>query len=127
MTRGKWFRVDAGKKYPIEILVEANDGVFGAFILIEDRNPEQPYKLTIMNELYPMDPPSYVYPPFALMKGLPIPAVKKEDLTSQKIPVNWPAEKREMEAKLQCPRMHTRAPHLPRGQVMMRMPSREKA
>jgi hypothetical protein len=94
-TPGKWFRVDAGKKYPIEILVEANESIFGAFILIEERNPEQPYKLTIMSELYPMDPPTYIYPPFALMKGLPIPAVKKEDLTSQKMPVNWPAAARD--------------------------------
>ncbi|MEI6081591.1 MAG: hypothetical protein WCR44_04075 [Verrucomicrobiota bacterium] len=92
---GKWFRVDAGKKYPIEILQEASENNFGTFILIEDRNPEQPYKLTIMNELYPKDPPTYLYPPFALMKGLPIPAIKKEDLTSQKIPDSFRSDKRD--------------------------------
>ena len=74
---GKWFRVEAGKKYPVKILLEDTGDYFYSCLMIEDRNPDKPYEKMTRNERWPEDPPTYRYPVFALMKGLPLPEYPK--------------------------------------------------
>ena len=75
---GKWFHVLANQKYPIEILMENNDGGFCECIMIEERTPAEPYLKRFASELYPQDPVSYCYPVFAMKKGIPLPPFDKE-------------------------------------------------
>jgi hypothetical protein len=92
-SAGKWFRVEAGKSYPMEILLESDSGGFCACVMIEERTPEKPYPERYWTQLFPQDGPIYCYPVFALMKGLPIPTYDKSLLTSQSPPPDLPKER----------------------------------
>jgi len=41
---GKWFNVQAGRKYPVEIFITMGAGGFGAGLMIEEKNPPTPYQ-----------------------------------------------------------------------------------
>jgi hypothetical protein len=41
---GKWFNVQAGRKYPVEIFITMGEGGFGAGLMIEEKNPPTPYQ-----------------------------------------------------------------------------------
>ena len=41
---GKWFNVQAGRKYPVEIFITMGQGGFGAGLMIEEKNPPTPYQ-----------------------------------------------------------------------------------
>jgi len=41
---GKWFNVQAGRKYPVEIFITMGEGNFGAGLMIEEKNPPTPYQ-----------------------------------------------------------------------------------
>ena len=69
---GKWFRVEAGRKYPMEILIDCAPWGFNAALMIEEKNPPTPYLKRMWNQLYPQDPPYLRFPVFALKKGMPI-------------------------------------------------------
>lgn len=72
---GEWFSVEAGKHYPIEVLIsEVPGGQFYAYLQIEERSPTKPYpKRTIPGaEKY------LAYPLFQTKMGLPIPERKVE-------------------------------------------------
>lgn len=43
-TPGKWFNVQSGKKYPVEIFITMGEGGFGAGLMIEEKNPPKPYE-----------------------------------------------------------------------------------
>jgi len=92
-SAGKWFRVEAGRRYPMEVLMEADDSSFCACVMIEERYPEKPYPKRYLEELYPQDGPLYRYPVFALMKGLPIPKYDKSAITRQTPPSDYPKER----------------------------------
>ena len=91
-SAGKWFRVDAGRSYPIEILMESDSVGFSACVMIEERYPEKPYPKRYWEEVFPQDGPVYYYPVFALMKGLPIPPYDKSAITGKSPPPEVPAK-----------------------------------
>jgi hypothetical protein len=66
---GNWFTVEAGKTYPMELLIsEVPGGSFYAYLQIEERHPEKPYpKRTI-----PRFENFSAYPLFSLKKGVPV-------------------------------------------------------
>ena len=68
---GNWFRVEAGKKYPVEIFLEGGISGFKATLMIEEKNPQVPYLKRQWSEFYPQDGGAR-YPVFALKKGMPI-------------------------------------------------------
>ena len=73
---GKWFQVERGKSYPIEVLIsEIPGGGFGGWLMIEDRNPDTPYPKRTF------DPNHLAYPVFQTKKGVPIPAYVKPNMT----------------------------------------------
>jgi hypothetical protein len=73
---GKWFVVERGKSYPIEVLIsEIPGGSFGAWLLIEDRNPEKPYPKRTF------DPNHLAYPVFQTKKGVPVPSYEKPNMS----------------------------------------------
>jgi len=75
---GKWFQVEKGKSYPIEVMIsEIPGGGFGAWLLIEDGNPEKPYP----HRTLPGSESKLAYPVFQTKKGIPIPPYVKPDLT----------------------------------------------
>jgi hypothetical protein len=41
---GKWFNVQAGRKYPVEIFITMGLGGFGTGLMIEEKNPPTPYQ-----------------------------------------------------------------------------------
>jgi hypothetical protein len=41
---GKWFRVHAGQKYPVEIFITMGAGGYGAGLMIEEKDPSKPYE-----------------------------------------------------------------------------------
>ncbi len=67
---GPWFSVQAGEKYPIEIMIsEVPGGGFSAFLMIEDKNPDRPYPKKAGST-------SPALPVFAVKKGMPVPPFK---------------------------------------------------
>lgn len=95
--KGRWFHVEAGKKYPIEIMIENGPGDFFECLMIEERSPEKPYPRRHMSQLFPQDDPTYAYPVFALNKGVPIPPYDKTKITAtpppnHPNPQNWRPE-----------------------------------
>lgn len=102
-TLGKWFNVQAGRKYPVEILITMGDGgFFGGGLMIEEKNPPTPYqpsewqwqskqgkKYQEGNEL---KTPFILlrYPLFALKKGVP---ASPFDMPNVDPPPNMPSEK----------------------------------
>jgi len=80
---GAWMSVQAGQKYPMEILMESNNTSFYECIMIEDRSPEKPYPRRFVSELFPQDIITYCYPVFALRAGIPFTPYKKEYTTKQ--------------------------------------------
>ena len=72
---GKWFSVERGKTYPIEILIaEMPGGWFTAQLYIEDKNPEKPYP----HRTLPGAEKYLAYPVFQLKKGVPLPERKTQ-------------------------------------------------
>ena len=43
-AKGKWFRVHAGEKYPVEIFISMGEGGFGSGLMIEEKDPAKPYE-----------------------------------------------------------------------------------
>jgi len=68
---GQWFSVEAGKEYPMEILLDCDAGGMTCALMIEERTPPTPYLKRKWLELYPKDPPFVRFPIFALKKGIP--------------------------------------------------------
>jgi hypothetical protein len=89
---GKWFQVERGKSYPVEILIsEVPGGYFQASLMIEERLPEKPYPVRTFAP-YAGKP---AYPVFQTKKGVPIPPYEKPNMTppANALP-NWkPKEK----------------------------------
>jgi len=72
---GKWFQVERGKSYPIEVLIsEIPGGGFGGWLMIEDRSPEIPYPKRTF------DTNHLAYPVFQTKQGVQIPAYVKPNL-----------------------------------------------
>ena len=66
---GKWFTVERGRTYPMEVLISEIPGSgFGGWLLIEDKNPEVPYLKKLS------DPAHLAYPLFQTKKGIPLPS-----------------------------------------------------
>jgi hypothetical protein len=73
---GKWFQVERGKSYPIEVLIsEVPGGAFQACLMIEERQPEKPYPKRTF------DPTKLAYPVFQTKKGIPVPPYEKPNMT----------------------------------------------
>jgi hypothetical protein len=82
-VKGKWFKVRAGEKYPVEIFISMSEAGFGCALMMEEMNPQKPYELsewqwqTKQGRQYQTpetlkDPSIYLrYPLFALRKGVP--------------------------------------------------------
>jgi len=68
---GQWFTVEAGKKYPMEILLDCDAGGLTCALMIEEKHPPEPYLNRRWCTLYPKDPPFVRYPIFALKAGIP--------------------------------------------------------
>jgi len=69
MVKGKWFTLEKGKNYPMEVLcTEAYGGLSAYMLMIEEQNPEKPYPHRTD------DPEHLAYPVFQLKKGIPIPS-----------------------------------------------------
>ena len=80
---GKWFWVQAGKKYPVEIFISMGAAGFGSGLMIEEKDPAKPYELsewqwqTKQGKQYQtgkeLSEPFILlrYPLFALRKGVP--------------------------------------------------------
>jgi hypothetical protein len=79
----QWFTVEAGKKYPMKILLESGEGWFRGCLYLEERSPAKPYPKSMVSELYPQDVPWCAYPVFALKKGVPLPPMDKAALIKQ--------------------------------------------
>ena len=68
ITAGKWFHVEQGRVYPLQVLCsEAYGGASAFLLLIEQSPPPQPYPNRKDNPLY------LAYPVFETMKNLPPP------------------------------------------------------
>lgn len=75
---GKWFQVERGKTYPIEILIsEVPGGYFKAVLVIEERQPDKPYA----HRTFQGAESNYAYPVFQTRKGTPIPPYVKPSMT----------------------------------------------
>ena len=75
---GKWFQVERGKTYPVEILIsEVPGGAFQAVLLIEDRQPEKPYPQRTLSGMET----KLAYPVFQTRKGIPVPPYEKPNMT----------------------------------------------
>lgn len=75
---GKWFQVERGKPYPIEILIsEVPGGAFQACLFIEERQPEKPYPKRTL----PGMESKTAYPVFQIKKGVPLPPYEKPSMT----------------------------------------------
>lgn len=86
-STGKWFNIQAGRKYPIEIVMtmgtSAASGSFGCSLMIEEKNPNPPYQLSSWQwqskqgrqyqtgEAQKNPLVLLKYPLFALRKGIP--------------------------------------------------------
>jgi len=80
---GKWFNVQAGKKYPVEMFISMGEGGFGCGLMIEEKNPNPPYQSSewqwqsIQGKQYQKEAALKTpfillrYPLFALKKGVP--------------------------------------------------------
>ena len=86
---GKWFHVEAGKRYPMEVLMDAGTGSFNACLMIEQRGPDKPYPTRFMSELFPQDTPCFYYPVFAMMKGIPFDPYDKKFVQKQQCPPGY--------------------------------------
>jgi hypothetical protein len=74
---GNWFSVQAGKTYPIEVLIsEVPGGIFYAWLQIEEKFPDKPYP----HRTFPGIEKYLAYPLFQVKKGVPI-TERKEELT----------------------------------------------
>jgi hypothetical protein len=81
---GRWFRTEAGKRVPVEFLMENGPTGLTAVVYIEERHPEKPYPPTLVSQVYPQCP-GVAYPIFALRKGVPLPPrTTKEQIEAQK-------------------------------------------
>ena len=82
---GKWFQVERGKSYPIEILIsELPGGYFTACLMIEERGMSYPART------FPPVAGKPAYPVFQTKKGIPIPKREQSSLTPpQGAPPNW--------------------------------------
>jgi len=81
---GKWFNVQAGRKYPVEMFISMGEGGFGCGLMIEEKNPPAPYEpsewqwQSNQGKQYQkgdeLKTPFILlrYPLFALKKGVPI-------------------------------------------------------
>ena len=82
-VKGKWFKVRAGEKYPVEIFISMGEAGFGCGLMMEEMNPPKPYEPSewqwqskqgrqYQTEQTLKDPSIYLrYPLFALRKGVP--------------------------------------------------------
>jgi len=82
-TSGKWFKVHAGQKYPVEIFISMGEAGFGCGLMMEEMNPQKPFEpsewqwRTKQGRQYQTaetlrDAREYVrFPLFALRKGVP--------------------------------------------------------
>ena len=80
---GKWFSVQAGKKYPVEMFISMGAAGFGSGLMIEEKDPAKPYERSAwqwqtdqgkqyQNEKILKEPFILLrYPLFALRKGIP--------------------------------------------------------
>ena len=80
---GKWFKVQAGERYPVEIFISMGAAGFGSGLMIEEKDPSKPYELsewqwqTKQGKQYQsgkqLTEPFvlFKYPLFALRKGVP--------------------------------------------------------
>jgi hypothetical protein len=80
---GKWFKVQAGKKYPVEMFISIGQAGFGCGLMIEEKDPAKPYEpsewqwQTKQGKEYQtaetLKQPFILlrYPLFALRKGVP--------------------------------------------------------
>ena len=66
-VKGCWFRVERGKSYPIDILIGDTGGLYHQILLIEERNPKQPYPMRTSPPLVPR------LPLVQFRKGIPMP------------------------------------------------------
>jgi hypothetical protein len=82
---GKWFQVERGKTYPIEILIsELPGGYFTACLMIEERGMSYPARTFAPVAGKP------AYPVFQTKKGIPIPKREQSSLTPpQGAPPKW--------------------------------------
>ena len=87
---GKWFHVEAGKKYPMEVLMDVGSSGCYSCLMIEQRGETYPKRF--MSELYPQDPPAFCYPVFAMMKGIPIPPYDKKAIEKKKADIEKAAD-----------------------------------
>ncbi len=68
---GKWFSVERGKTYEMEVIMGEFPGTdFQAVLMIEEKNPATPYPVRTAN------PKLLAYPVFQLKKEIPIPPYK---------------------------------------------------
>ena len=80
---GKWFNVQSGSKYPVEIFITMGEADFGTGLMIEEKNPPKPYDPSVwqwqsnQGKQYQtgdaLKTPFILlrYPLFALRKGIP--------------------------------------------------------
>lgn len=96
---GKWITVQAGRKYPVEIVISMDsDGTFGCGLMVEEKNPSPPYELSKwqwqsqQGKQYQtgdsLKNPFILlrYPLFALRKGVPAVPFKMPDISPPKDP-----------------------------------------
>ena len=96
---GKWFNVQAGKPYPVEIFISMAEGNFGSGLMIEEKYPATPYQpsewqwQSKQGKEYQkgdaLKTPFILlrYPLFALKKGIPaVPFTMPSALPPTKIP-----------------------------------------
>jgi hypothetical protein len=73
---GKWFNTVQGQQYPIEILLTAGDGGTSLHLMIQAKQPDQPYlPATIQWDTYKQRPNPRIplrFPVFALRAGIPL-------------------------------------------------------
>jgi hypothetical protein len=81
---GKWFQVERGKSYPIEILIsELPGGYFTACLMIEERGMFYPART------FPPLAGKPAYPVFQTKKGIPIPKRESTMTPPPGAPPNW--------------------------------------
>lgn len=89
---GRWFRAEAGKRVPVEFLLENGPSGLTAMVFIEERSPEKPYPLSLISQIFPQFGKYYAYPVFAVKKGVPLPPrTTREKIEAQKPPTNNPS------------------------------------
>ena len=67
VTKGAWFSVQRGKNYPIDVLIGDTGGLYQQILLIEEKDPKQPYPLRTEDPIVPR------LPLVQFRKGIPIP------------------------------------------------------